>query len=69
MVGTMAGMAAVSGEIDPSCAICGAPPFPECPHESQRLELALDQAQQRWTAMQEIRYMALSLLRLVGLLY
>ncbi|TKA34214.1 hypothetical protein B0A50_00194 [Salinomyces thailandicus] len=48
-------MAAISGDIDPSCAICGAPPFPECPHESQRLELALDQAQQRWEKMRSIR--------------
>ncbi|KAI7539706.1 hypothetical protein KC331_g9596 [Hortaea werneckii] len=55
MVGTYSAMATVSGDIDPSCAICGAPPFPECPHESQRLELALDQAQQRWSGMRTIR--------------
>ncbi|KAK5125942.1 hypothetical protein LTR85_011297 [Meristemomyces frigidus] len=48
-------MATVSGDIDPSCAICGAPPFPECPHEGERMELALNQAQARWSGMQEIR--------------
>lgn len=49
-------MNAVSADIDPSCAICGAPPFPECPHESERMELALNQAQARWAGMMEIRY-------------
>ncbi|KAH9825934.1 hypothetical protein Tdes44962_MAKER03857 [Teratosphaeria destructans] len=42
-------------EVEASCAICGAPPFPECPHEGQRLEVALNQAQDRWNGMQAIR--------------
>lgn len=48
--------ATISAEIEASCAICGAPPFPECPHEGKSLELAIDQAQARWTGLQEIRY-------------
>lgn len=36
-----------SAEVTPSCAICGAPPFPECLHEGERLELALTQALER----------------------
>ncbi|KXL44949.1 hypothetical protein M433DRAFT_71037 [Acidomyces richmondensis BFW] len=47
--------ATISAEIEASCAICGAPPFPECPHEGKSLELAIDQAQARWTGLQEIR--------------
>ncbi|KAF2170021.1 hypothetical protein M409DRAFT_64404 [Zasmidium cellare ATCC 36951] len=42
-------------EVEASCAICGAPPFPECPHEGQRLELALNQAMERWEGYQRIR--------------
>lgn len=49
-------MASVPAEIEANCAICGAPPFPECPHEGQRLELALSQAMERWLGMQRIRY-------------
>ncbi|KAK5133614.1 hypothetical protein LTR08_007562 [Meristemomyces frigidus] len=45
----------MAGDIEPSCAICGAPPYPTCPHEDERMELAIDQAQARWTAMQGIR--------------
>ena len=52
----VAKMAMVQADIDPSCAICGAPPFPECAHEGQRMELAIDQAQARWTGLQEIRF-------------
>lgn len=54
MVALMAN-AHLEANIDASCAICGAPPYPECPHEGQRLELALDQAMQRWDGMQRIR--------------
>lgn len=38
-----------------NCAICGAPPFPECPHEGERLELALNQAWDRWIWTETIR--------------
>ncbi|EME46226.1 hypothetical protein DOTSEDRAFT_127181 [Dothistroma septosporum NZE10] len=38
-----------------NCAICGAPPFPECPHEGQSLEKALNQAFERWSGWQTIR--------------
>ncbi|KAM0718799.1 hypothetical protein Q7P37_005870 [Cladosporium fusiforme] len=41
--------------LDPRCAICGAPPFPECPHEGERLQLALQQAQERWAGVETIR--------------
>ncbi|GAB7366204.1 hypothetical protein MBLNU230_g7764t1 [Neophaeotheca triangularis] len=40
---------AVMPDVQASCAICGAPAYPECPHEGRSLELALDQAYQRWT--------------------
>lgn len=51
MVGPMA------GDIEASCAICGAPPFPaECPHEGERLELALTQAMERWVGFHTIRW-------------
>lgn len=54
MVGLMASM---SGEVEANCAICGAPPsYPECPHEGERLELALDQAMNRWVELKNIRY-------------
>lgn len=46
--------------LDPRCAICGAPPFPECPHEGDRLQLALQQAQERWAGVERIRYVSLS---------
>jgi len=49
-------MAAPSANIEASCAICGAPPYPECPHEGERLQLAFDQALARWTGMQLLRY-------------
>ena len=43
--------------VEAACAICGAAPsVPECPHEGQRLELALDQAIERWSGVQVIRY-------------
>lgn len=38
-----------------NCAICGAPPFPECLHEGERLELALTQALERWPGFNAIR--------------
>lgn len=53
MVGLMAG---VPAQIEANCAICGGPPFPECPHERQRLVLALSQAMDRWSGVQRIRY-------------
>ncbi|KAK4960807.1 hypothetical protein LTR66_012866 [Elasticomyces elasticus] len=35
-------------DFEPSCAICGAAPSPqECPHESERLTIALKQAEER----------------------
>ena len=43
-------------DVEASCAICGAPPYPECPHEAERLELALTQAAKRWLDMQAVRY-------------
>lgn len=42
-------------DIEASCAICGAPPFPECPHEGERLQLALGQAMERWAGVERIR--------------
>lgn len=48
----------VAGNVVPSCAICGAstsPPYPECPHEGERMELALTQAMQRWDGWFSIR--------------
>lgn len=54
MVGLMASVPSET-TIEANCAICGAPPYPECPHEGERLELALDQAMQRWEGMQRIR--------------
>ncbi|EMD00680.1 hypothetical protein BAUCODRAFT_47978, partial [Baudoinia panamericana UAMH 10762] len=38
-----------------SCAICGAPPYPECPHEGERLLLAFDQAMARWAGLEAIK--------------
>lgn len=50
MVATMAQLPMMP-DVQASCAICGAPAYPqECPHEGQRLELALNQAYERWTA-------------------
>lgn len=57
MVGVM-NVGAASPDIEASCAICGAPPYPECPHEGQRLQMAMDQALERWTGVQQIRYAA-----------
>lgn len=54
VVGAMAAL--LSANIEASCAICGAPPYPECPHEGERLQLAFDQALARWTGMQLLRY-------------
>jgi hypothetical protein len=31
----------------PNCAICNAPAYPECPCESERLQIAVKQAEQR----------------------
>lgn len=35
----------------PNCAICNAPAYPECPCESERLQIAVKQAEHR--AMEE----------------
>lgn len=42
----------------PNCAICNAPPYPECSCESERLQLAVKQAEQRAMddRLAEIRY-------------
>ncbi|KAK5115236.1 hypothetical protein LTR62_001436 [Meristemomyces frigidus] len=48
----------LSPTIDANCAICNAPPIPECPHEVESLALALDQAVTRWTRLAEIRQWA-----------
>jgi hypothetical protein len=42
----------------PNCAICNAPPYPECSCESERLQIAVKQAEQRAMEerMGEIRY-------------
>jgi hypothetical protein len=57
MVGAMMmQLATEPADVEANCAICGAPPYPECPHEGQRLELAMNQAQQRWAGTQAIRY-------------
>lgn len=56
MVGLMDSAFVEVANIEANCAICGAPPNPECPHEGQRLELALEQAMQRWEGLQRIRY-------------
>lgn len=45
----------VSGGVEANCAICGAPPDPECPHEGERLQLALNQAMERWDGLHKIR--------------
>lgn len=50
-----AAMDQVRPPLDPSCAICGRPPYPECPHEGESLQRALQQAQDRWTGVQRIR--------------
>jgi hypothetical protein len=49
------GMDKARGSLEPSCAICGAPPYPECPHEGESLQRALQQAQDRWLGVQRIR--------------
>jgi len=49
------GMDKARGSLEPSCAICGAPPYPECPHEAESLQRALQQAQDRWHGVQRIR--------------
>lgn len=45
-------------DIEPNCAICGAPPQSGCQCEAERLQIALDQAESRATAerMAMIRY-------------
>jgi hypothetical protein len=58
MVAAMAAPPGISANIEASCAICGAPPFPECPHEGDRLKLAFAQAMERWAGMQTIRWVA-----------
>jgi hypothetical protein len=34
-------------DAEPNCAICSAPPKSACPCESERLQIAMDQAQAR----------------------
>jgi len=48
----------------PNCAICNAPAYPECPCESERLQIAVKQAEQRAMdeKMSELRF-AILLLR------
>ncbi|PPJ58244.1 hypothetical protein CBER1_08262 [Cercospora berteroae] len=43
-----------------NCAICGAPPFPECPHEGESLNLALVQAYERWKGYEDMRLFVLN---------
>ncbi|KAK4569446.1 hypothetical protein LTR86_003209 [Recurvomyces mirabilis] len=45
----------IPSSVDANCAICNAPPIPECPHEGERLTLALDQAMGRWAQLEAIR--------------
>ncbi|KAM0697744.1 hypothetical protein Q7P36_002598 [Cladosporium allicinum] len=40
---------------EPSCAICGRAELVNCPHEGERLQLALQQAQDRWSGVLRIR--------------
>jgi hypothetical protein len=49
----------------PNCAICNAPAYPECPCESERLQLAVKQAQQRAMneRLGEIRKVSLYMLK------
>lgn len=51
----MVGLMSATQVPEANCAICGAPPFPECPHEGERLELALNQAWDRWIWTETIR--------------
>lgn len=57
-------MDSVHPPLQPRCAICNAPPFPECHHEGERLELALHQAQDRWAGVQRISDWVLNQARL-----
>lgn len=45
-------------EAAPNCAICNAPAYPECPCESERLQIAVKQAEQRAMdeKLSELRY-------------
>jgi hypothetical protein len=45
-------------DASPNCAICNAPPYPECSCESERLQIAVKQAEQRAMdeRLAEIRY-------------
>lgn len=52
---SMPGIVMATPEVEASCAICGAPPYPECPHEGERLEIALNQAMQKWSGFTAIR--------------
>ena len=54
-ISSAAAMDQVRPPLEPSCAICGAPPYPECPHEGESLQRALQQAQDRWMGVQRIR--------------
>lgn len=57
----MVGLMSATQVPEANCAICGAPPFPECPHEGERLELALNQAWDRWIWTETIRCVCLYL--------
>jgi len=48
----------------PNCAICDAPPYPECPCEAERLQIAIKQAEQR--AMDERLAEIRSVIHLAG---
>jgi len=48
----------IFGDAAPNCAICNAPPYPECSCEEERIEIAAKQAEARCLnkKMTEIRY-------------
>jgi hypothetical protein len=47
-------------QLEPCCAICTAPAQQDCAHEEDRLRIALDQAQDRWVGVKQIRYVGCS---------
>jgi hypothetical protein len=52
----------------PNCAICDAPAYPECPCESERLQVAVKQAEQRAMDMRLAEIRCALLLAPYGLL-
>lgn len=40
---------------EPGCAICGREDVNDCPHERERLQLALQQAEDRWMGVHFMR--------------